>query len=1207
MFVCSKCLKSFNKHKSLLTHKSTCNVSKCNLCKSSFKVKKEYLNHILSCKTQNESFERVGKNSSFTLHKKAYRNILGIYNKIGVWPSLENLFASEASEVTRLLNELLKELGSIKFQICVHLRFIKQKADGDVDSTEIYKISMMEPLTHSYHTSSILKKAVNNLELVIDQFTQRGSGWVLHSIKLIEVRVCKLKENSGGCFQESSDLPRKYFKKKSLLTPLCETECFKWAVLMGLHDRPHHKARIASYKIFEKLYNFKDIDAITPFSKISLFERRNNISINVYTLTDVKPEKVVPLKINKHRKEKHANLLLHNDHYYCIKNFNAFVGNATNWERHYCYSCLSGFRSEDSLKNHEKYCYDNAAQKVILPGESRNKNGDPNPRDPTTCQFRNYDKTVAFPYVVYADFESLLPKSDKVLSDNTFEYQKHEACSFGYILVDWNDRILHSNFYRGKNAADKFMESLLKIQPLLRKHLIYSYKPANLSAADREQYKTATICHVCCKPLGEDKVLDHCHLTGKLRGAAHNECNLAVRVPTKLPILFHNLKGYDAHLLLTGLKSHYITKVHVIPQNIEKYIAIIINEDFLFLDSLAFLLSSLDTLANNIPNDTKEKILGQIFDNNDIQLLMNKGSLPYEYIDCWEKFEETKLPPIESFYSHLSKKTIDEATHQRLVKIWNHFKCNNLGDFHDIHLKTDVCLLAAVFQNFRATSLKQFGLDPCHYFSTPGLTWDAALKLTNVQLDLLTDIDMILMIEKGIRGGISCAMTRHVIANNKFTENYDHHSPSSYIAYLDVNNLYGYALSDTLPMRGFKWVPQSCYNQVIEKILRGTQEPNEGYILEVDLEYPQNLHDAHNDYPLAPEGVEIEDHQLSSYQKDLIQKLAEHGIKRCKTKKLIPNLMKKLNYVIHSKNLKFYLLKGVVLLKIHRILTFIQKPWVKPYIDTCTTNRQKATSAFEKDFWKLMVNSLYGKSIEDKRKHTNVRVVTNGTQALRQIRKPMFDQFHILDNDLAIFKLRKFKVKLDKPIYLGFTVLELSKLHMYHLHYNIFKDRYGDKLSLIYTDTDSFIYHVYTEDLYEDLSELNYIMDFSDYPENHPLHNKVNKKKLGYLKDEMNGMIIDEVVAVKSKLYAIKYGTKEKLTAKGVQKATVRDEINFDDYKNCLFNQRFFKHSNYRLQSKKHQISSIRLDKISLSPLDDKRYILDDGVKTYAFGHYLAK
>uniref|UniRef100_A0A158P533 DNA-directed DNA polymerase n=2 Tax=Tetranychus urticae TaxID=32264 RepID=A0A158P533_TETUR len=466
---------------------------------------------------------------------------------------------------------------------------------------------------------------------------------------------------------------------------------------------------------------------------------------------------------------------------------------------------------------------------------------------------------------------------------------------------------------------------------------------------------------------------------------------------------------------------------------------------------------------------------------------------------------------------------------------------------------------------------------------------------------------MIMMFENGIRGGISCSMLRYCLANNKFSESFNQNEASSFITYLDVNNLYGYALSDILPCGKFEWVKEDCFQDVIKTILESNEYREIGYVLEVDLDYPPTLHDSHNDYPLAPEKIIVEYDQLSDYQKETISMLESAGIKRYKTKKLVPNLMHKRKYIVHERNLKFYIEKGMVLKKVHRIIQFEQKPWLKSYIEMCTENRKKATSNFVKDFWKLMVNALYGKSIEDKRKHTKVVVATNGKQAMKQVRQPMFDQFYILDNNIAIIKLRKFQVVFDKPIYLGFTVLDLSKLHMYKLHYDFFKRKYGDKLSLIYTDTDSFIYNIQTDDLCADLKELDFLMDFSDYPREHTLFDEVNKKKLGFLKDEMNGEIIDEVIAIKSKLYAIKYGTKKKMTAKGVQRAIVKETFSIQDYKDCLFKNQLSKHTNARIQSRKHNISTVKINKLSFSPLDDKRYILNDGVTTLAFGHYKIK
>uniref|UniRef100_A0A158P4F2 C2H2-type domain-containing protein n=1 Tax=Tetranychus urticae TaxID=32264 RepID=A0A158P4F2_TETUR len=1190
MFQCNKCGEKFSKHKNLLIHKTKCVKVSCKNCKQNFN-RLSFLNHLSTCK-QDQSL-KLKDHATFKLHKTGYGNTLAIYIKVNNWTSIENMLRGEKENMRSLLQYVIEKLGSIKVQSCLLLKFIKQKPDGDTDTTEIYKVSQMHRLTNMFNFEELVKEWMEEVELSIDQFTQRGSGWVLQTVKVLEIRIGKLKEHSGGC--ASVKLPPSLKQKKSLISPLCSKDCFKYSILIALHPINNKtKGRITLYKNFAHLYDFRNIDSNTPLSAINTFERRNNISINVYTLSPDESEKVVPLKINRSQQKKHANLFFYKNHYYCISNFHAFIKSGKSWERFYCYACLSGFRNSDRLKDHERECYQKAPQRAILPGTGK---------IPTKCKFRRLDKTIAYPYVIYADFEALLVKSEKALTKNTFEYQKHEACSFGLVAVDWRDEILFKKFYRGTNVCEKFFKTLFHLRIILNQHLDRNRKPVSLTDSEREAYAKATDCYVCGAELFADKVLDHCHLTGKFRGAAHNQCNLMMRLPQKIPVVFHNLKGYDAHIIISGLKTNLVSKIHVIPQNTEKYIAIIM-DDFLFLDSLAFLLSSLDALANNLSDDEKTKFLIQMFPADDLPFLFSKGRLPYEYMDSWEKFEEKSLPPREAFYSSLSLKTIDTDTFKRLTSIWSHFNCKNLGDFHDIYLKVDVLLLASVFQNFRATSLEQFGLDPCHYFSTPGLTWDASLKLTQTELDLLTDIDMILMFESGIRGGISCSMLRYCLANNKFSETFKENEAESFITYLDVNNLYGYALSDILPCGKFEWVPETQFEDVISSILESNTTREIGYVLEVDLDYPSTLHDLHNDYPLAPEKITIDDDQLSSYQKEIVSILESAGMKRYKTQKLVPNLMNKRNYVVHERNLKFYIEKGLILKKVHRIIQFEQKAWLKTYIEMCTENRKAATSQFVKDFWKLMVNSLYGKSIEDKRKHSKVVVATNGKQAQQQIRKPMFDQFYILDNNIAIMKLRKFEVVFDKPIYLGFTVLDLSKLNMYKLHYDHFLPKYGSRLSLIYTDTDSFIYKIQTQDLYKDLKEFDYLMDFSDYPQAHFLYNMKNKKKLGYLKDEMNGQIIDEVIAIKAKLYAIKYGTNSKMTAKGVQKAIVKNVISIEDYKDCLFENVLSKHKNFRLQSRHHSISSVEINKLSFSPLDDKRYILNDAVSTLAYGHY---
>ena len=293
-----------------------------------------------------------------------------------------------------------------------------------------------------------------------------------------------------------------------------------------------------------------------------------------------------------------------------------------------------------------------------------------------------------------------------------------------------------------------------------------------------------------------------------------------------------------------------------------------------------------------------------------------------------------------------------------------------MTDYHDYYFKKDVLLLADVFEKFIDTCLKYYGLDPSHYFSAPALSWDAMLKITNIELEKISDIDKYLLIEKGLRRGISYIAKRYAKANNKYLNDYDPKKPSTFISYLDMNNLYGWAMSEYLPYGCFKWLKN------IDKcdIMSISDKSPIGYFLEVDLEYPKGLHELHNDFPLAPEKLAVSSDMLSKYCKKIADK---YEIKVGDVKKLISNLGNKTNYVVHYRNLQLYLSLGINLTKIHRVLKFKQSHWMKKYIDFNTEKRMNAANDFEKDFFKLMINSIYGKTMENLRKRINVRLVNN--------------------------------------------------------------------------------------------------------------------------------------------------------------------------------------------------------------------------------------
>ena len=383
-----------------------------------------------------------------------------------------------------------------------------------------------------------------------------------------------------------------------------------------------------------------------------------------------------------------------------------------------------------------------------------------------------------------------------------------------------------------------------------------------------------------------------------------------------------------------------------------------------------------------------------------------------------------------------------------------------MGDYNDLYLKSDILLLADVFENFCKTCLQYYKLDPTHYFTSPGLSWDAMLKITGIKLELMTDVDTFQFIEKGTRGGISYIANRYGEANNKYMKEYNLEKPSKYIHYLDSNNLYGWSMSQCLPTGGFKWLTPKQIDKIMSKTLLPDNE--KGYIFEVDLDYPEDLHKLHNDFPLAAEKMKVTSEMLSPYCKNIQE---QFGISIGQVAKLIPTLAEKKNYVLHYRNLQLYLSFGLKLKKVHRVLEFNQRPWLGQYINFNTQKRMGAKNAFEKDFFKLMNNSVYGKTCENLHKPVDVRLVTDQKKLSKLASKPTYVNSKIFNEDLVAVHKIKETLTQDRPAHVGMCILDLSRRLMYDFHYNYIKSRYHNKAKLLFTDTNSLCYDTETENI----------------------------------------------------------------------------------------------------------------------------------------------
>jgi len=498
-------------------------------------------------------------------------------------------------------------------------------------------------------------------------------------------------------------------------------------------------------------------------------------------------------------------------------------------------------------------------------------------------------------------------------------------------------------------------------------------------------------------------------------------CNLANSVPEFIPIYAHNSSKYDSHFLIKNLNKFIDVEeeeveLEIVPKTAEEYLSVTKSYVFdcrivkiRFLDSCKFLPVSLDTLSSNLLDNgihnfknlidyTTESEQNVIFwsetkDENKIETHINqnfdvkfnsfvktkhiprvKGIFPYDYIDSFAKYDETSIPEDKYFYNKLNKSSITEQERVQFKRVWNSFDNPNLGKYSDLYLKTDVLILADVFENFRNLSLKHYKLDPVNFLTLPSLSWQAMLNYTGIELELLHDYDMYKLFEDGIRGGISqvCGDRYVDVSDKNFITNdkIEKDDPNQeWLYYFDANNLYGHSMSQKLPVSGFKWMSKDDVDTLMSKIKNNeiNGEEDEGYMLVVDIKYPDNK-DKFINLPIlderkvnSQERKLIEDEKISEYTKN------QYGeTKRIATEKLILDFTDKLNYAVHIKNLLFYLKFGFKV-KIKQGVKFRQESFLDKYIELNTKLRSLAKSDFEKDFFKLMNNSVFGKTMENVR------------------------------------------------------------------------------------------------------------------------------------------------------------------------------------------------------------------------------------------------
>lgn len=1142
--------------------------------------------------------------TSFSGNLKSFTPIL----KKFIGASNEDVITTLVNLKSKILDEVLSflhERHGVKWYIAVTVDFHKFVNDEELTQQPTFH-SKTRTLLPSNDVSEQYNEAVGFILENISLFVRDGSGWIFDKVVNIDLHMVRYKPLYGSSFIPT---PKRLENTKAVVNiKNNDHKCFLWSVLAGIHPYPlkHYHYRVSFLSKYEKLINMEGIEYPVKITDINKFEKSNSsISINLFGYEkDQKHEEIFPLRITVHKNRKnHVNLLMltneqGNTHYCLVKDLSRLLSYSTkhNGKKFYCIFCLHRFSNKSLLDKHEPICAPYGVQKTRLPYGNEKWE-----------YFKNYTLSNKVPFTIYADFESFLEPIHTCdfnpSTSHSNNVAKHVPSGFCYVIINRKGKAIKPPVvYNKDNVVDTFLKMLMKeAKKLMRK--INTHAPLIYNTNEEVCFKSSKMCHLCRKPFIDDevKVRNHDHLDGKYLGAAHGSCNMNFKVPSHIPVFFHNLKGYDSHHLMSGLGKFASEKVSCLATSSERYISFSLGS-LRFLDSLQFLNTSLDSLVKNLAVNGKDdfKILNQCKGDENLDLLLCKGVYPYEYMTDKSKFTDTSLPSKEYFYNTLTESLISEDDYKRAQKIWHTFKMKNMGDYHNLYLETDTLLLADVFERFRKVSIDNYDIDPCNVYSAPGLAWNAMLKMTGIKLELVTDIEQHLMWESSIRGGNAVIPHRFAKANNRYLPNYDPSLPSSYLIFFDCTNLYGTSMKEFLPYSDFKMMTKEEFNKIdFEKV---EDNSDIGYILEIDLTYPKELHEVHNQYPLAPLKQVVTEEMLSPYSKKLLSQL---GMPITETEKLLTTLEDKKKYVLHYRNLKFYLKMGLELKKIHRVLSFRQSAWLTPFIDFNTEKRKQALNVFEKDFFKLMNNATYGKSLENVRSRIDFKLVVNEKDLLKWAASPRLKRFIPYDENLAGLALKQQCILLNRPLYIGFSVLDISKLLMYKFHYEWAVEKYGSKVKLCMTDTDSLLYFVETDDIYADIKDDLHLFDTSDYPNTHDCYSLKNKKKLGTFKDEMNGKPIREYCGLRAKCYSVlDFHQNEKNVAKGVPRVAIKKQLKHEEYKKCLFNQEQKSTQSCTIRSDKHQLFTRKISKLSLTPYDNKRYILEDGVSTFAYGHH---
>ena len=1134
-----------------------------------------------------------------------------------------------------------------RFQLDIKLQLVKLSENNELAYNDFHLTSRVQYVNNA-PLEQILHEIENQLLERETRILLQDSGWSLNRVHNVSLCFYEtgMKIKKIHAFGEYASWPKNARGSKSVINIKTQHSCVELSCIAHFLYQKCKKEKktlkrmqepdtYSKYrnKFFKFPFRSDQKISIEQFNKI---EKSTDTSISLYHIYEIGSESYIRLlrrgKNNKVSKERKINLIkiCNSNHVALIKNWNLFIATVTlsnsnsgKDSHRYCNFCFAGMH-HSKIDNHIDFCGKLDCNARIVMPEVNSK-----------VKFSRFESLTKKKFICYLDYEAYLPKSDK----NNILHE-HKVCAYKYVIINKHGDVVKSQirFGEGVTLSQNCLSDMYNdYENLMVEYEKTSCNTLSLTEQDKVKFKRAEVCEVCDKKFRNstdkhryyDRDMQPVYddygniTTGNYIAALCFQCNISISHKHRLllTVVTQNFSKYNSKFVIAGITDDIFQPPEILTQSRKCIISLKLLRKtkvlsrtlgFHFIDPFNFLSSSLDKLSETLIQDNDMRLLPQQLNKlgyNDriIELSMQKGLFSYEYITSIESLQQECLPAIEEFYRKHNGKNITNEEYSRANEVCKEGKCETLKDYLLLSLNVDVLLLAEVFEAFRRTSINHHQIDPAHYVSLPEYSFSAALLKDKTKIELLTSNEVYTIFENGIRGGFTTTVKPYKKFNNLHSPNYNPDDSISSGILLNFNSLYSEMMATKLPISGF----HEFNDEEIKSFDISSYDENGeySYALIVDYSIPDDVKRLTDDLPLALHKKMANYTELSQYTQNLIS--LANG-KEHFDKKRVPKLMatheRQTNYLISIHFLKLLIELGIHLEKIHRVFRFKQSAFYKSFIETNVELEKNSTNEFERNLYKLCNNVIFEDSHLNCRNYSEkVHLTTSQRQFKRHASSPLLKHcYPVADNQVLLISEQD-SISLNSPIFIGFFILEKTKVKMYNFFYHVLKKHFNNQIDLVYSDTNSLLLSFEgVKDMFQEIKQypLKDYIDTSNFNKNHELYSTRHKDVLGMLKSETAENLPYEVIAPGPKCYSMLLNDSNsvKQAAKGV-KHDMTKLLTHDIYRDIHNQTKLnFKINIVNIRPKKLHNATVIESRNALTKVEDTRFYLDSN-KSLGYSH----